>query len=93
MIRLLFYLLGAVLALSLIKSAIEMITRIFGNFSQAAGSGGNPRKPAVPLSEALKKDPVCGAYVAPSASIQKTIGSGTLYFCSLECRDKYLASM
>jgi len=40
-------------------------------------------------SEQLKRDPVCGIYVAPSASVTKEVRGKTIYFCSEECRDKY----
>jgi YHS domain-containing protein len=91
--RALFYLLAAVVAISALKSVIGVIAQFLGNLTgnAAAGSGGQPSKPAVPLSEALKKDPICGAFVAPSASVQKTVGTVTYYFCSAACRDKYAA--
>ena len=95
MVRVLFYLLGAVLVISALKSVIGMLAQLFSNLtsnSQAtAGGGEQPPRPAVPLSEALKKDPVCGAFVAPSASVQKAVGNTTYYFCSTTCRDKYPA--
>ena len=37
----------------------------------------------------LKKDPVCGTYVAASTGITRQSHGETLYFCSEECRDKY----
>jgi YHS domain-containing protein len=37
----------------------------------------------------LKKDPVCGTYVSPAASITRTVNGEVLYFCSRECSDKY----
>jgi YHS domain-containing protein len=43
-----------------------------------------------PATGELKKDPVCGTYVSASASLSRTVNGETLYFCSPECRDKYL---
>ena len=40
----------------------------------------------------LKKDPVCGTYVATSTGITHQAHGETLYFCSKECRDKYRAA-
>ena len=37
----------------------------------------------------LKKDPVCGTYVSPDASVTKRIDGQMIYFCSTACRDKY----
>jgi YHS domain-containing protein len=40
----------------------------------------------------LKKDPVCGTYVSPGAAVSKRVKGGLVYFCSQECRDKYVAT-
>jgi YHS domain-containing protein len=40
----------------------------------------------------LKKDPVCGTYVAASTGITHHTHGETVYFCSKECRDKYRAA-
>ena len=42
-----------------------------------------------PLGGELKRDPVCGTFVATSTSIKKTVHGETVHFCSPECRDKY----
>ena len=46
-----------------------------------------------PLTGELKKDPVCGTYTAIASSVQQTIRGQTFYFCSPQCRDKYVASL
>jgi len=43
----------------------------------------------VPVGGELKRDPVCGTYIANSNSVRKVVNGETLYFCSPECRDKY----
>lgn len=47
------------------------------------------QQPSVQPGGELKKDPVCGTYVAASASLTRTVNGEVLYFCSSECRDKY----
>ena len=42
-----------------------------------------------PVGGELKKDPVCGTFVAAVGSVQQTVGKQTIYFCSEECRDKF----
>jgi len=42
-------------------------------------------------SEDLVKDPQCGVYVPVRSAVQATLRGETLYFCSEECRDAYLA--
>jgi YHS domain-containing protein len=43
----------------------------------------------VPAGGELKKDPVCGTFVAAAGSVQKKVGKETVYFCSEECRGKF----
>jgi len=93
--RTILWLVGAVLAISALRSIIGMIAKVFSDFavpSKPAGSGQQTRKPAVPISESLKQDPVCGTFIAPSTALQKTIGGTTYYFCSAQCRDKFKAA-
>jgi YHS domain-containing protein len=42
-----------------------------------------------PAAAELRKDPVCGAYVAPAAGVSRTVNGQIVYFCSEQCRDKY----
>jgi YHS domain-containing protein len=63
--------------------------------SQPPGTGSaprsGPRPGTLPVTEALKKDPVCGTFLAPSSALHKTINGQVYYFCSTECRDKFKA--
>lgn len=38
----------------------------------------------------MVKDPECGVYVAMDDSVSVKDGNRTWYFCSYECRDKFL---
>ena len=91
MTRLILYLIAAVLIISLLRSVIGIISKgvadLFSPSSQPSGAGA--RASSVPSAEALKKDPVCGTFIAPSTAIRKTVGSQTYFFCSPECRDKF----
>jgi YHS domain-containing protein len=49
----------------------------------------SPGPPAAPTAE-LMKDPVCGTYVSAGASVSRMVKGHLLYFCSAECRDKYV---
>ena len=39
----------------------------------------------------MVRDPVCGIYVVPDRALSLAHGSGPVYFCSADCRDKYRA--
>ena len=90
--RFLFRLLALVLVISLVRQIIGMIAKALrqaGSVTRRQGQGDAqaPRS----LGE-LKRDPVCGTFVAPASSIQKTVNGQVVYFCSTGCRDKYLVT-
>ena len=91
MLRLLSYMLLAIILITLLRSVIGFLARVFLQVMRAsvgAGSGEARRQP-VAVNGELKKDPVCGTYVAIGGSPYKTIGQETFYFCSPECREKF----
>lgn len=88
------YLIAAVLILGVLRSVIGVVLKgvsdFFGAPSSTAGAPSRSQASRIPTAEELKKDPVCGTYLPPSAAIQKSVGGTTYYFCSVECRDKFL---
>jgi YHS domain-containing protein len=94
-IRTILYLLIAVLLISFLRQIIGVITRGFAELMRGGGpqpgsaSGGPPKAQAI---GELKRDPVCGTYVATASSVRETVGGKVIYFCSAECRDKFLSS-
>ena len=95
MFRAIFYLLLAVIVISVLRSIVGIVLKGFAQMlnpnaeSQAGQAGGN----RVPLTGELKRDPVCGTYVSAASSVKETVGGQTFHFCSKECRDKYVASV
>ncbi len=95
MFRYILELIVVVVILTLLRSVIGVLMKIFsatfgGGASSTAGQTAR-RPPSVPAGGELKKDPVCGTFIAAATSIQKRIGSETYYFCSVDCRDKFKA--
>ena len=96
MFRAIFYLLLTVVVITVLKSIIGIVLR---GVSEAMKPGSNTPGAAprvgnqVPLTGELKKDPVCGTYIAAATSIKEKVGGQTFHFCSPECRDKYVASL
>ncbi len=64
----------------LVKAVARWISPPSAPPAQAAASG--------PSSE-LKKDPVCGAFVAPELAVTEKFNGQTVHFCSAKCRDQY----
>ena len=88
MFRLIFYLLLTVVLISVLRSILAVLGRAFSLFVQSPQP--QRQRQQVPLTGELKRDPVCGTYVADSTSVKHTEGSSTVHFCSADCRDKYL---
>jgi YHS domain-containing protein len=95
MFRFLTYVLVMLFVITILKNVVSFILRGFSELMQShAGSQSRPTpSQSVPLTGELKKDPVCGTYTAAASSIQQTIRGQTFYFCSPQCRDKYVASL
>ncbi|MGI8745445.1 MAG: YHS domain-containing protein [Bryobacteraceae bacterium] len=95
MLRLLTYLLISLFLVTILRNIVGVILRGFSQMmnSRTAQNGTGPSvPPSVPLTGELKKDPVCGTYTAAATSIQQTVHGQTFYFCSAQCRDKYLTA-
>ena len=45
--------------------------------------------PKMPDGGELRKDPVCGTYVSVLAGVREKVKGETVYFCSIDCRDRY----
>ena len=96
MFRVIVYLLITVFLISIIRAVVGVILKGFSELvspnQQRRATTGGPSSAEIPLTGELKKDPVCGTYTAAATSIKQTFGKETLYFCSPQCRDKYVAS-
>jgi YHS domain-containing protein len=88
------YLLLAVVIISLLRAVIGSIMKGFTNLvSPAPARQANPSSSGeVPLTGELKKDPACGTYISAATSLKENVGGETFYFCSKQCRDKYVGS-
>ena len=88
MIRLFFrFIILPVLLFWLVRAILRSI--IEGFRSTLAPQSATRQPPAVSSGGELKKDPVCGTYVSPAASITRTVNGEVFYFCSQECSDKH----
>lgn len=96
MFRLIFELLLTVVVLTVLKGMVGIVLRGFGDAMKRDPNPppGHARYPnQVPITGELKKDPVCGTYIATATSIKENVGGQTFHFCSKQCRDKYVATL
>jgi hypothetical protein len=74
--------------------AVSMLRRIVGNMARASPTA-HPDidVPNDAVSRKLVRDPVCGMHLAESVAIPFREGRDLLHFCSMDCREKYLAGV
>jgi len=74
---------------------IRLLRWMFGaalrDSSRAAGS--SAAQETHRQGRRLVRDPVCGVHVAEVLAIPLREGSGTMHFCSEQCREKYSAGL
>jgi YHS domain-containing protein len=64
---------------------VDGVIDTFGGLPKNRGRRGRSAGPAVKLV----RDPVCGTWVDPSASLALQVVGTTHYFCSDVCRDQF----
>jgi uncharacterized protein len=79
------------IVISLIRSAVEYIKRLWHGSSPVRSSFTPPVNTPQAASTVLKQDPVCGTYVAIDTSLKKIVSGKVYHFCSAECRDRFAA--
>jgi YHS domain-containing protein len=93
MLRLIAYLLISVVLISILRMVIGIAAKAFsGYFSSPAQRQATRASAGAQTGGELKRDPVCGTYILPSAAVTKTVGGEVVYFCSPSCRDKHSAA-
>ena len=95
MFRAILYLLFTVVIISVLRAVIGIIFKGFSNLvSPTSTPQSTPGSASeVPLTGELKKDPACGTYISAATSLKEKVGGETFYFCSKQCRDKYVGSL
>ena len=86
----LFRMLAFFVTISVVRSVIQALLRLFRGADSLPKK--RPESPgAASASTLLHQDPVCGTYVAANSSLRKICGGKVFHFCSEECRDRYVA--
>ena len=74
-------------------SALWIVRRVLGAiFGGLRANQAGPRKAASgDASQKMVKDPVCGMYMDPRLALHLENRDGSFFFCSDECRRRFLA--
>ncbi len=86
MVRVVLYLLLAVLLITLLRSVIGILLRYAARLLEP---GGRAAPKPTQMGGELKRDPVCGVYVSTATSVKISEGGRVIHFCSNACRDRY----
>lgn len=93
--RLLFFIALAVTAYFVLRGRLERLLRSGSQPQSPPTSPPAGPKPPSPTrsyeSADVVADPVCGTFVDPASAVSITYDGRTHFFCSAECRDKFLA--
>jgi YHS domain-containing protein len=76
------------LAFVVVRYVIYAVRKALSSAPQRAGTA----TPPSPGSEHLFRDPVCGAFIPGHGTLTASSGGVTHHFCSVACRDKFLAA-
>jgi YHS domain-containing protein len=71
----------------LIVLIARSLSRLLHGLLEGAGY---TRDSASPRSVGLVRDPVCGVFVVPGRALSAGTGDETRYFCSEDCRRKWV---
>jgi len=85
--KFLFYILAGYLLYMILKG------RFGGKQGPGQGNGKGAPRPSKPSrdEEEMVQDPVCKSYVPMSDALKVRTRRGVVYFCGLECKEKFLA--
>ncbi len=81
MIRLLIFLGLVYVGYRVVKSWV--LTHLFGGQIPSGGRSGE-------INDVMVQDPYCGVYFSRNEGVSLRIGDRELFFCSPECRDRYI---
>ncbi|MGI8991962.1 MAG: hypothetical protein ACR2I2_20590 [Bryobacteraceae bacterium] len=79
------YLIGFLVKLA--RSAMQPAQFPEPRAPERSGFAGSPA-----AGRELRKDPVCGTFIPIDSSLNKTVNGEVIYFCSVDCRERFKAA-
>jgi len=99
MFRFIFQFFALLIFFAVARSVLTWLARLASSFFHASAQQEPSPEPAASrrddlLASAgeLHKDPVCGTFVPGSSKWTRSVDGQTVYFCSADCRDRFLVS-
>jgi hypothetical protein len=90
LLRIIPILLLIVILITVLRSVIGTVMKMFGNIVSGPASASNgAKRPTMQVNGELHRDPVCGTFVAGSTAFQRQDAKQTFYYCSETCRAQH----
>jgi YHS domain-containing protein len=71
---------------------LSLLRRLVGQMSSGAPQSKRDMDvPSDAVTRKLVRDPVCGMHISEGLALPLGQGADTVFFCSAECREKYLS--
>jgi YHS domain-containing protein len=75
----------------IVSWSMSLLRRLVNSMGAAANNRQQPIDvPSDAVSRKLVRDPVCGMHLAEGLAIAERSGGETIFFCSEECRNKFM---
>lgn len=75
----------------IVSWSVSLLRRVVAGMGAAAPHRNDPLDvPNDAVARKLVRDPVCGMHLAEGLAIVERNGATPVYFCSQECRDKFM---
>jgi|SRR5208283_1535900 len=89
-LRIIPILLMIVMLITILRSVIGVVMKLFGNLVSGPGNAANgAKRPTMQVSGELHRDPICGTFVAESTAFQRQDAKQRFYYCSENCRSQH----
>lgn len=84
-----------VVLITLLRSVIGFVSKLFGNFVAGQSPRPRPRPDSQPtqITGELHRDPVCGTFVASTTEFQRLEGKQRFYYCSQTCQSQHVLAV
>ncbi len=90
--RFLLSLFAILAAFLLLRSMLDPLVKALVAWLSPAPQPPATQAESQPPAGELKKDPVCGTFIAPELAVTGKFKGQTVHFCSQKCRDEYARS-
>lgn len=88
LLRLVGILIVAVLAISVLRTVIGIVAKLFTGGTREAATRAPGGPPKVKAGGTLQRCPACGTLTSEAISVKRVEQGSTVYYCSQECAEK-----